>query len=49
VATKWADHVALPLQAGKQGAVSLPEFYAALAAVEADVVKTNVSYSIVVR
>ena len=49
VATKRADHVALPLQAGKQGAVSLPEFYAALAAVEADVVETIVPYSIVRR
>ena len=49
VATKRADHVALPLQVGKQGTVSLPEFYAALAAAEADVVKTIVPYSIVGR
>jgi hypothetical protein len=45
VATKQADHVVLPLQVGKQGVVSLPEFYAALAAAEADVVKTIVPYS----
>lgn len=49
MATKRADHVALPLQVGKQGVVSLPEFYASLVAVGTDVVKTIVPYSIVVR
>ena len=49
VATKRADKVVLPLRVGKQGTVSLPEFYAALAAVEADVVETIVPYSIVGR
>jgi hypothetical protein len=49
VAMKRADHVVLPLQVGKQGAVSLPKFYAVLAAVEADVVETIVPYSIVRR
>lgn len=49
MATKRTDHVMLPLQIGKQETVSLPEFYAALATVEADVVDTIVSYSIVGR
>lgn len=49
VATKRADHVALPLKVGKQGTVSLPEFYAMLAAVETDIVETIVPYSIVGR
>jgi hypothetical protein len=49
VATKRTDHVVLPLQVGKQGAVSLPELYAALAAVKADVVESIVPYSIVGR
>ena len=48
-ATKRANHVVLPLQVGTQGTVSLPEFYTALAAVEADVVETIVPYSIVGR
>jgi hypothetical protein len=49
VATKRADHVVLPMHVGTQGTVSLPEFYAALAAVEADVVETIAPYSIVGR
>ncbi len=49
VATKRADHIVLPLQVGKQGTVSLSEFYAAVAAVETDIVETIVPYSIVGR
>ena len=49
VATKRADHVVLLLHVRKQGAVSLPELYAVLAAVKADVVESIVPYSIVGR
>jgi len=49
VATKQADHVMLPLPLGTEGTVSLPEFYAALATVEADLVETIVPYSIIGR
>jgi len=49
VATKQADHVVLPLPVGTEGTVSLPEFYATLATVEADVVETIVPYSIIGR
>lgn len=49
VATRREDHVVLPLHVGKQGTVSLPEFYAMLAAIQTDVVETIVPYSIVGR
>lgn len=49
VSTKRADHVVLPWPVGTEGTVSLPEFYATLAAVDADVVETIVPYSIIGR
>ena len=49
MATKRADHVVLLLHLEKQGGVSLSEFYAVLAAVEADAVESIVPYSIVGR
>lgn len=49
VATKQADRVVLPMPVGTEGTVSLPEFYAALATVEADLVETIVPYTIIGR
>ena len=49
VATKQADHVVLPVSVGTEGTLSLPEFYAGLANVEADLVETIVPYSIIGR
>lgn len=46
VATKQADQVALPLRVGTDETISLPEFYAALGDVEADLVETIVPYFI---